>query len=199
VKSEPILTYALAEEIGDPDLFVGRKKELARLLKWADGAKRRISLSTGILSRRKKGKTALLQRFFNILYTRNDPQLVPFYYRIPEERLDKAAFARTFYRRLLSQYSAFTTRTPLWVNQVLSFEELRDLAEEDPHVAADLRRMEDILESSPGEAWGHARDAGHRISAANDARILQILVPVPEPLDRLRRQLRSRRGAVLFL
>ena len=159
MKSEPILTYALAEEIGDPDLFVGRKKELARLLKWADGAKRRISLSTGILSRRKKGKTALLQRFFNILYTRNDPQLIPFYYRIPEERLDKAAFARTFYRRLLSQYSAFTTRTPLWVNQVLSFEE----------------RMEDILESSPGEAWGHARDTGHRISAANDVRILQIL------------------------
>jgi len=39
------LTYALAEEIGDPDLFVGRKKEMARLLKWADGTKRRISKS----------------------------------------------------------------------------------------------------------------------------------------------------------
>ncbi len=35
------LTYALAEEIGDPDLFVGRKQELARLLKWAEGTKRR--------------------------------------------------------------------------------------------------------------------------------------------------------------
>ena len=86
------LTYALGEEIGDPDLFVGRKKELARLTKWAAGAKRRISLSTGILSRRKKGKTALLQRFFNILYTRNDPQLIPFYYRIPEEHLPKTTF-----------------------------------------------------------------------------------------------------------
>jgi len=39
------LTYALAEEIGDPELFVGRKQELARLLKWADGTKRRISKS----------------------------------------------------------------------------------------------------------------------------------------------------------
>jgi hypothetical protein len=169
------LTYALAEEIGDPDLFVGRKKEMARLLKWADGAKRRISLSTGILSRRKKGKTALLQRFFNLLYTRNDPQLIPFYYRIPEERLTKTAFAKTFYRRLLSQYFAFTTRTPEWVNQVLSFDELRELAQGDRHVAADLRRMEDVLESSPEEAWGHARDAGHRISAVRDVRILQIL------------------------
>ncbi len=28
-------SYPLAEEIGDPELFVGRKKEMARLMKWA--------------------------------------------------------------------------------------------------------------------------------------------------------------------
>ncbi len=167
--------YALTEEIGDPDLFVGRKKEVARLLKWAEGTKRRISLSMGILSRRKKGKTALLQRFFNILYARNDPQLIPFYYRIPEERVTKTAFAESFYRRVLSQYFAFTTRTPDLVDQVLSFDELRELAASDRHVAADLRRMESTLASSPGLAWGHARDAGHRISRLNDVRIIQIL------------------------
>ncbi len=77
------LTYALTEKIGDPDLFVGRRSEMARLMNWAAGTKRRISKSMGILSRRKKGKTALLQRFFNVLYTRGDPQLIPFYYRIP--------------------------------------------------------------------------------------------------------------------
>ncbi len=169
------LTYALAEEIGDPDLFVGRKKELARLLKWTEGAKRRISLSTGILSRRKKGKTALLQRLFNILYTKNDPQLIPFYYRIPEERVTKTVFAESFYCRVLSQYFAFTTRTPGWVNDVLSFDELRELAASDRHVADDLRRMEALLASSPGRAWDHARDAGHRISAAQNVRIVQIL------------------------
>jgi hypothetical protein len=175
VKSEPILIYALAEEIGDPDLFVGRKQEMARLLKWADGVKRRISLSTGILSRRKKGKTALLQRFFNILYTRNDPQLIPFYYRIPEERLPKTVFAEGFYRRVLTQYFAFTTRTPELVAQVLPLDELAKLAAADRHVAGDLRAMEDILERVPGQAWGHARDAGYRISQLNDVRIVQIL------------------------
>ncbi|MCP4119529.1 MAG: hypothetical protein GY737_29845, partial [Desulfobacteraceae bacterium] len=77
-------SYPLAEEIGDPDLFVGREKEMKRLLKWAEGTRLRRSKSMAILSRRKKGKTALLQRFFNILYTRNDPQLIPFYYRTPE-------------------------------------------------------------------------------------------------------------------
>ncbi len=36
-------SYPLAEEIGDPDLFVGREKEMTHLLKWAAGTKRRIS------------------------------------------------------------------------------------------------------------------------------------------------------------
>lgn len=45
------LTYALTEEIGEPELFVGRKKEMARLLEWAVGTKRRLSKSMGILSR----------------------------------------------------------------------------------------------------------------------------------------------------
>ena len=169
------LTYALAEEIGDPDLFVGREQEMQRLLNWADGTKRRISKSMGILSRRKKGKTALLQRFFNILYTRNDPQLIPFYYRIPEERLTKTELAKRFYRLLLTQYFAFTTRTPELVDRILPLSELKDLAAADRHVADDLRAMEDILESSPGEAWIQAREAGHRLSRLHDVRILQIL------------------------
>ena len=169
------LTYALTEEIGDPDLFVGRKQELARLLDWAAGAKRRISKSTGILSRRKKGKTALLQRFFNLLYTRNDPQLIPFYYRIPEERYLKPSFGDTFYRSLLSQYFGFTTRRPDLVEKILPLGELEELAAGDEHVASDIRAMKDILERFPDQAWTHARKAGHRISALKDVRILQIL------------------------
>jgi hypothetical protein len=169
------LTYALAEEIGEPDLFVGRKEEMTRLLGWAAGVKRRISLSTGILARRKKGKTALLQRFFNVLYTRNDPQLIPFYVRIPEDRVTKTVFATRFYQRLLTQYFAFTTRTPELVSRVLSFERLKELAAADPHVAEDILEMEDVLAKTPGAAWDHARDAGHRISQLNDVRIVQIL------------------------
>ncbi len=168
-------TYALAEEIGDPDLFVGRKQEMARLLKWAAGTKRLHSKSMGLLSRRKKGKTALLQRFFNVLYTENDPQLIPFYFRIPDERMPKTLFGESFYRRLLSQYFAFTTRTPELVARVLPFDELKALAVKDRHVADDIRGMEDILERVPGQAWGYARELGHRLSQLNDVRILQIL------------------------
>ena len=167
--------YPLVEEIGDPDLFVGREKEMTRLLDWAAGAKRLHSKSMGILSRRKKGKTALLQRFFNILFTRNDPQLIPFYYRIPEDRQTKPDFAESFYRRTLTQYFAFTTRRPDWLGTLLTMEELKELANSDPYIADDIRRMEDVLESTRTSAWNFAQEAAHRISAAKDVRILQIL------------------------
>ncbi len=93
----------------------------------------------------------MLQRFFNILYTRNDPQLIPFYFRIPEESLPKPTFANSFYRRLLTQYFAFITRRPVLVGQVLSFHELNELASKDEYVGADIRRMEGILDMTDQE------------------------------------------------
>ncbi len=168
-------SYPLAEEIGDPDLFVGREEEMTRLLKWAAGAKRRISKSMGILSRRKKGKTALLQRFFNILYTRNDPQLIPFYYRIPEVLQTRTDFTEAFYRRTLTQYFAFTTRKPEWVAALFTMDELKELAGSDRQIADDIRRMEDALESIPTGSWILAQEAAHRISQWKEVRILQIL------------------------
>ncbi len=168
-------SYPLAEEIGDPDLFVGREKEMTRLLKWAAGTKQRLSKSMGILSRRKKGKTALLQRFFNILYTRGDPQLIPFYYRIPETVQSRSDFTEMFYRRTLTQYFAFTTRTPEWVRTVLPMNELKELATPDEDLALDIRAMEDMLERAPTAAWPFAQETAHRISQVKDVRILQIL------------------------
>ncbi len=53
-------TY-LKERIGKPELFTGRKKELAFFLDWIDRTKQEVSQSTAILSRRKTSKTALLQ------------------------------------------------------------------------------------------------------------------------------------------
>jgi hypothetical protein len=167
--------YPLAEEIGNPDLFVGRKQEMERLLKWAEDTKPRNSKSMAILSRRKKGKTALLQRFFNILYERNDPRLIPFYYRIPEKKQTQLDFTRMFYRRVLTQYFAFTTRTEEWVSTVLPMPQLKELAASDPHLTLDIQAMEEMLENEPTAAWPFAQEVGHRISQVKDVRILQIL------------------------
>ncbi len=73
-------TY-LNERIGDPDLFVGRKKELDFFLGWIKDIKRKMSQSAAILARRKMGKTAFLERLFNIVWEKNDG-VIPFYFEI---------------------------------------------------------------------------------------------------------------------
>jgi len=80
-----------------------------------------------------------------------------------------------FYRRVLTQYFAFTTRTPKWVGTVLSMDALKELAASDQDIAEDIRNMEDTLEREPTAAWPFAQEVAHRISQWKDVRILQIL------------------------
>lgn len=90
----------LKEKIGNPDLFTGRKKELAFFLKWIEGIKKEISMSTAILSRRKTGKTALLQRLYNLTFEANDV-VIPFYYEVKEGKQWALDFCRDFYLTFL--------------------------------------------------------------------------------------------------
>lgn len=55
------MDYALKERIGKPDLFTGRKKELAYFLKWIADIKQEKSQSTALMARRKMGKTAVME------------------------------------------------------------------------------------------------------------------------------------------
>ena len=68
------LTYALKERIGLPELFVGRKEELTFFQSWVESIPKELSRSTALLSRRKKGKTALVERLYNIVYSQNDEE-----------------------------------------------------------------------------------------------------------------------------
>ena len=76
------MKYPLKERIGDPDLFVGREQEFRLFDKWLKGISKRISKSRAILSRKKTGKTAFVQRIFNKLWSENG-QVIPFYLNIP--------------------------------------------------------------------------------------------------------------------
>ncbi|HLP46223.1 MAG TPA: hypothetical protein VK469_09765, partial [Candidatus Kapabacteria bacterium] len=80
------MEYALKERIGKPELFTGRNKEMAYFLKWINDIKSEKSQSTAILARRKMGKTAIMQRLFNIIYYKNDG-IIPFYYEIKEKKM----------------------------------------------------------------------------------------------------------------
>ncbi len=86
-----------------------RKRELASFLKWIDGARQEISKSTAILSRRKTGKTALLERLYNLTFEQHD-RAAPFYFQIQETNQWLGDFAYEFFLTFLGQYVAWTTR-----------------------------------------------------------------------------------------
>jgi len=169
------LTIALAEEIGNPDLFIGRKQELDFYLKWAHGSKDLLSKSQALLSRRKKGKTALVQRLFNILYSQADPKLIPFFFRVPERPLSTVGFGLEFYRTFLSQYLGFTRREPKLINDLLGMSELKEWVKDDPYLSRDILRMEEAMATAPESVWSHAQAAPHRFATFHDIRIVQII------------------------
>ncbi|UCH94152.1 MAG: hypothetical protein JSV88_28315, partial [Candidatus Aminicenantes bacterium] len=103
------MDYALKERIGKPELFTGRKEELAYFLKWINDIKEEKSRSTAVLARRKMGKTAILERLFNITFYKNDG-VIPFYYEIKEIKMWVGDFCVDFFLNFVYQYIAFKTR-----------------------------------------------------------------------------------------
>ena len=173
---QPELIFALDEEIGHPDLFTGRKKELAYFLDWCKGVENKLSQSTAILARRKRGKTALIQRLYNILWTANNPKAIPFFFRPAEINTPLLAFSSIFYSSLILQYFAFKLRNPTLVDTTSSIQRLKVLAENDPIISRDIETFENIYQSDDAvKTWEYVRHAGHRISQLKDERIIQII------------------------
>ncbi len=109
------MDYALEERIGNPDLFTGRKEELGYFLKWISDIKERKSQSTALLARRKMGKTALMERLFNIIFFKNDG-IIPFYYEIKEKDVWVVDFCQDFFLTFIYQYIAFKSRKLEYLN-----------------------------------------------------------------------------------
>jgi hypothetical protein len=108
------MEYAYKERIGKPELFTGRKEELAFFLKWIDDIKEEKSQSTAVLARRKMGKTALMERLFNITFHKNDG-VIPFYYEIKETKMWVGDFCQDFFLTFIYQYIAFKSRKTEYV------------------------------------------------------------------------------------
>ncbi len=82
------------------------------LLNWASDIPRKMSKSRALLGRRKSGKTAIMQRLFNILWNQNS-KVVPFYFEVLDQDQWLLHFCDNYYRTFLTQYLSFKNRTPL--------------------------------------------------------------------------------------
>lgn len=173
------MEYVLEERIGSPDLFTGRKKELAYFLNWISEIKDRKSQSTAVLARRKMGKTALMERLFNITFFSNNG-VIPFYYEIKESDIWIVDFCQDFFLTFIYQYIAFKTRKPEYLNPVekSDFERVSALARKEG-----LDYLAGIIDSVSHAAanekvdtlWNIVREAPKTIAARQKEFIIQMI------------------------
>ncbi|MCP4688358.1 MAG: hypothetical protein GY859_09915, partial [Desulfobacterales bacterium] len=115
------MKYPLEEKIGNPDLLVGREREFTNFGKWIDNIPKKLSQSRVILARRKSGKTAIVQRIFNRLWSENG-RVIPFYFNIEESNIWYPQLAIQYFCAFASQYISFLEREEELVKAPLSLE-----------------------------------------------------------------------------
>ncbi len=171
------MQHPLEEKIGDPDLLVGRDKEFGNFGRWIANIPKRLSKSRVILARRKSGKTSLVQRIFNRLWSENG-EVIPFYMDIPESKIWYPNLALRYYRAFASQYISFLERDMGPVMEPLTLAQIREygvsksidsLVRDVDSLADDnAHRRHDLM-------WYTACEAPRRHAAVCDRRFLVII------------------------
>ena len=172
------MQYPLSEKIGHPDLFVGRAKEFRILNEWLANIPKRLSKSRVILARRKSGKTALIQRIFNQVWSENG-SVIPFYFSFDENKIWYSNLAIKYYCTFASQCISFLERDEELVKVSLSLEEIKEygLAKAIKLLVRDadfLLKNREIV-GSHDLMWDIASNAPNRYAAVLKRRFLVIL------------------------
>ncbi len=124
---EDHFVYALKERIGNPHLFVGRKRELKKHLDWVGNIEKELSKSVAILARRKSGKTALMQRLYNIIWNKNG-KVIPFYIEMEDRPKWLKDFCWEYYCTFLYQYYAFQLQDPELIRTSIDLGTIKEIA-----------------------------------------------------------------------
>jgi hypothetical protein len=173
------MDYVLEERIGNPDLFTGRKVELDYFLKWISNIKERKSQSTAMMARRKMGKTAIMERLFNITFYKNDG-VIPFYYEIKEVDMWIVDFCVDFFLTFIYQYIAYKTRNTYYLKP----DEKNNLAKvKETAIKEDLDYLTGIIDSVEYSVrhdhvdilWGTVREAPVTIAYRQKEFIVQMI------------------------
>jgi hypothetical protein len=176
------IKYVLPEQIGDPDLFVGRKVEFDFFLgDWHRYLEKNIAMNQAIVSRRKKGKTAFLQRLFNILWNTgvekegDGPLIIPFYYSVKDSDTALNLFAKDFFVTFVNQYLSCKLNRPELIRDKIPYENFeREINDEKIlKIYRNMRYHEERKEWSA--MWVIACEAPSRIGVIRNEKIVQII------------------------
>jgi len=136
------------------------------------------SQSSAILARRKMGKTAFMERLFNITFHNNNG-VIPFYYEIKEQKMWVVDFCKEFFLTFLYQYVAFKTRKTEYLDlknsndltkaiEMVKQEGLDYLVEIIENVASAARESEGLL-------WETVREIPLTVASWKNEFIVQII------------------------
>ncbi|CAN2047548.1 ATPase domain protein, prokaryote domain protein [Candidatus Magnetomoraceae bacterium gMMP-13] len=171
------MKYPLSEDIGDPSLFVGRKKEFAYFNKWISWIHIRAAKSHAIFSRRKSGKTALVQRIFNLLWNENG-KVIPIFFTIPDLSVWLPNFAIDYYRIFASNYISFLERDEEFIENTLKIEEIEEYGKKNS-ITSLIRDVSSLIEDEAKNRfdlmWKTANTAPHRFASVYNLRFLIII------------------------
>ncbi len=107
------IEFAIEERVGDPALFIGRVAEMDFLYRWAGNIRKKISRSIAFLGRRKIGKSLIVERLYNILYSERKG-VIPFYYEFAEGEQNAREFLTDFTISFYMQIIGYYTRDITW-------------------------------------------------------------------------------------
>src|SRR6056297_2150226 len=176
------IEYALPEQIGEPDLFVGRKKEFDYFLgDWYRLVEKNFAQNQAIISRRKKGKTAFLQRLFNILWSAGkEPKedtisVILFYYSIRDKQVSLGYLALDFFTEFVKCYCSYKQRDKKLLYSNIKFKQLEAIIN-DHHAKALYATMASYVEEDDWEVmWDIASRAPSTIARDTGEKIVQII------------------------
>ncbi len=173
------MEYFYKERIGVPDLFTGRQKELAYFLKWIENIKKEQSKSSAMLARRKIGKTAIMERLFNITFYKNS-HVIPFYFEVLEVDYWVADFCIEFFFTFIYQYMAFKTRKAEYLNPVEKshFGKLKAMVQKEglDYLTDLIDSVEYMVQNERVDVlWETVRDAPKTIAARQHEYIVQMI------------------------
>ncbi|MCP4150018.1 MAG: hypothetical protein GY757_19890, partial [bacterium] len=154
-------------------------EELTYFLDWINDIKEEKSQSTAVLARRKMGKTAILERLFNITFYKNDG-VIPFYYEVKETKMWVGDFCKDFFLTFTYQYIAFKTRNISYLNPLEknNFDVIAEISRKEG--LDDLTALINSVEyayrhESVDILWETVRDAPKTMAARQKEFIVQMI------------------------
>ncbi len=171
----------LKEKLSNPELFSGRKKELELFQRWIAGIPKGLSRSRAILSRRKTGKTALMQRLYNLTFETPD-SVIPLYYEVKEGKIWAVDFCAELFITFLSQYIAYKTRKPEYLTlsgkKKGDFTVLKEVARQEgvEYLLDDIEGVELLVkEQQAGRLWTVVREWPYTFAARQGEYMIQLI------------------------